>query len=278
MSDYAALFGGGKKPPVTIPLWFLESGTWTAPVKGRAIVHMIGAGGCGYLGATNYSIPASSPNTCGGAGAWGMNCFDLQAGDELNVLIGAGSIAPYGHNGGTYMDGGPSILKINNEQKMHIPGGRHGNRPFGEKETADPTGVLHGHRGYTALMSQTEHASGRFVGGDVAFQCKRVYPGDQRTYAHGALIGFDPVQWGIVSLRPKNLDYFASRDNGRFSILTYANSIRDDRFGRGAKQYIESGSQKYWMPGIGGGGGFSNELAYTTGGAGYAFVQFLAEV
>lgn len=203
-----------------------------------------------------------------------MNYFDLSAGDLLQIEIGAGSVPP--SSGTNYVDGGASILRINSVQKMYIPGGRHGEQPFPLKTTSDPTGVLHGYKGYSPFYQGSHSRGAKQAGGWVAFQDKKLDDTHSSKLNFPSIV-FDPNDWGLrgkIFDSALGLGVLQYSERGRNLMVsssnydTYVNGL-----GMGATQGQNGG-----LAGRGGGGFLQGRYDQIRGGDGYAFVWFYAEI
>lgn len=87
---YAAVKQIKFNDSIKIPRLSLTSTTLLAPITGKMNVYLVSGGGSGALG--------SSGATGGASGSWGFKSFDVTAGDEIVLIIGAGGTAVTAQN------------------------------------------------------------------------------------------------------------------------------------------------------------------------------------
>jgi hypothetical protein len=87
---------------------FYKSTTWIVPMTGYYMVHCIGSGGSGFMGAADGSIWSVSGGGAGGCAI--KNRVLLNQGTRLTITIGAGGSSGGSAGGNTTISGGPLNL------------------------------------------------------------------------------------------------------------------------------------------------------------------------
>ena len=100
MSNFSDFIGGGGGATLETVI-LTKSQTWTPPVNGTGIIHVIGAGGSGS---------GSTARLAGGAGGYSRKAVTFSTGTNWTIVVGAGGLPTTLNAAG--VNGGNSTAKI----------------------------------------------------------------------------------------------------------------------------------------------------------------------
>lgn len=253
MSDFSDFIGGSGGSATLETIILPKSQTWTPPLNGTGIIHVIGAGASGTGDA--------STNKSGGAGGYSRKAVTFATGTNWTIVIGAGGTSTAGSQG--TWPGGNSTAADGSSSLTANGGQGYPNAPLGGTASGGDVNFTGGKGG--ANLVGGGGAVGVFANGSTSISLR----GGSTTDANGGLDQFLPLGLGQLIGGRGGQDGTSDTKGGFLSGggVTYVNN---------SGTLVHGGNG-----GIGGGGGQARNAANAnfsiggSGGDGLVIIQYL---